>query len=110
MPFHVVGRVPSRGVMIAIPPWACGQSGSGILPLDAIQPEPGRLCHLAAAGRGERHEGGAIWDRGRPRPLCMKRASSSDCGPRIRPMPSPECMAADNLVSGFLSPDTAGAR
>ncbi len=84
MPFQVVGRVPSRGVMIAIPPWACGQSGSGILPLihggqaarsrfhflsafmeggsgilplDAIQPELGRLCHAAAAGRGKGMKG-----------------------------------------------------
>ena len=28
-----------------------GQSGSGILPLDVIQPEPGRLCRVSA-GRG----------------------------------------------------------
>ncbi len=57
---------------------------------------------------------GMPWDRRRPRPLRgvrkgMEGASPSDCGPRIRPMPSPECMAADTSYSGFLSPDTAGA-
>ena len=82
---HPVGRVPSRGVMNAPPPCSFGQSGSGILPLDAIQPEPGRLCHLSAGDVGKGMKGASR--------MCgtpsqgMKRASP--LGPRPSPAAPP---------------------
>jgi len=44
---NAYGRVPSRGGKDAAPLRAGGQSGGSILPLDVIQPEPRRLCHVS---------------------------------------------------------------
>ena len=42
---HAVGRVPSRGGKDAALP---SVPGRGVMPLDVIQPEPRRLCHVSA--------------------------------------------------------------